>query len=187
MRGPGRDAADRPARILRALADARAPLSTPELVDLLAEGIPVRARALSRYGQVLRALTATGMAVQAGRTPGAWQRAPAVTWGITGQGRAWLAGHEAGLARADAARPETARLEEEIRRASAERDALLERAREAYGRHTPPDSRARAAAVLSGYGCSLREIGTMFGVSYQQVQQDLLRETGGEPRLEAAS
>jgi len=94
----------RPVRILRALADSPVPLSTPELVRLLDEGIG-HVRALNWYGDILRGFAAKGRVTRAGRTPGGWQRPPGQEWAVTEQGREWLAANE-GRAPAAKARPD---------------------------------------------------------------------------------
>jgi Helix-turn-helix domain len=172
----------RPARIMRALSSSAAPLSTPDLVRLLDEGISPNQQALTWYGQILRSYAETGRVTRYGRTPGAWQRAPAETWRITEAGRRWLAGYDAEPAKAAAAKAEAEQAATEAQRAATARTALLEQARALYGRATPRASRAQAAHKLRNAGCTLEEVGAVFGVTREMIRLDLLLDPGAAPR-----
>lgn len=163
---------DRPVRILRALAQSAGPLSTPGLVDLLDEGISTRQRALTRYGNVLRDHESAGHVRRSGRTAG--RRGLAETWIITGAGRTWLADCEATRARRSAERAEAEWQAAEDERAAAARNAKLQQARELHDRATPRAARAQSARELRDAGCTLEEIGAVFGVSREMIRLDLL-------------
>jgi hypothetical protein len=161
----------RPIRIMRALAGAPDGLSTPAIVAELAEGIPSNQRALSWYGQILRSRAKQGHVENAGKISGrGWQRPPVIIWRITGEGRKLLARIDDEPARK--ARAEQAAIEQE-EASRAQTSALAEAAR-LYSRHTPRSVRRPAAARLRELGCSLEEIGQVFGVSREMIRQDCL-------------
>lgn len=156
-----KELAARPERIIRALGLSPAPISTPDLVRLLAEGISPNLTALSWYGQILRRFEEKGLAVRAGKTPGGWQQPPAVTWRITDAGRQWIADRDAAPAMIAAAKSEAERAEAEARQAQTARaEALAEARATTRGRGTPRAERILVAGGLRVMGCTLRRSGT---------------------------
>lgn len=162
-------------RIMRALAASSGPLSTPDLVRLADEGNHNYYWTLSWYGQLLRAFEQAGRVTRAGKTAGAWQRGPAFRWAITDEGRAWLAGIDAAIARAEAAR-DAVLLAAAAKRRRAEK---LAEAAALYDRSTPRSIRVRVARELKDAGCTGPEIGAVFGVSREMIRLDLLGRAGG--------
>ena len=88
--GMSSHAGTRVARLLRALADSPEPMSTRQLVDVLAEGIKDAQRALTLYGNALRRQELKGHVVFAG-----YRNGQAALWCITDPGRGQLARWEA--------------------------------------------------------------------------------------------
>jgi DNA-binding PadR family transcriptional regulator len=88
----------RVARILRVLAASPVPMSTPQILAAVAEGIGTGQRALTWYGNALRRLEMKGYVAFAGWTGGDGQRGPAARWSITDAGRGQLARWEAAAA-----------------------------------------------------------------------------------------
>jgi DNA-binding PadR family transcriptional regulator len=160
----------RPVRILRALAASPDGLTAPGLVAELAEGIEPRQQALTWYGSILRDYSEKGLTVRAGRTGGGWQRCPAVIYRITDEGLARLAyvdDEPNRKAAFDKALTEAGE-------AASRRHAALAQAAQAYSRATPRDDRRAVALHLRNLGCTLEEIGQLFGVSREMIRQDLL-------------
>lgn len=161
----GQPSPGRVERVLRALA-ARSPLSTSELIALTAEeaeaGAPAQ-RVRTWYSDTLRHCENWGRVTPAGWTGG---RFPVLRWSITDEGRSWLAA-------LDAAEAQARTRCEEAAQAEADRAARLAAARLAYGRGTPRADRVRAARKLRQEGLTLKEIGSVFGVSAQMIHQDL--------------
>jgi hypothetical protein len=156
---------------MRALAGAPDGLSTPALVAELAEDMKSHQRALSQYGQILRSRAKQGHVENAGKISGrGWQRPPVTIWRITGEGRKLLAHIDDEPARK--ARAEQAAIEQE--EASRAQTAALAEAARLYSRHTPRSVRRPAAVRLRELGCSLEEIGQVFGVSREMIRQDCL-------------
>jgi hypothetical protein len=153
-------------RLFRALAQNPEPLSTPQLVSLLAEPGP-RQRLLARYSPILREEEQAGRVERAGRTPGGPGRRgrSALRWDITNAGRAWLARHDKAQALAAAAA-------QEAQRSAAERDRALAEARASFGRQTWRFERKRVAHQLRDLGCTLEEIGAVFAVTREMIRQD---------------
>jgi hypothetical protein len=176
----------RPHRILRCLA--REVLSTSQIVDELAEGIEPRGQALSWYGSILRDQEQAGRVEQAGKVrSGRYNGAPTCTWRITDEGRKLLAYlDDAPLREAERERLEAEMAETASRRA----EALAEGAR-IYSRGTPRAERWHAAVRLRRLGCTLEEIGELFGVTREMIRKELLLTEeppsrpmkGGRPRL----
>lgn len=167
----------RPIRIMRALAAAPSGLSTPALVAELAEGVEPHQKALSWYGQILRKRANLGHVEKAGTAPGSWQRSPAIIWRITDEGRGVLAHIDDEPARR--AELEQARIEQDA--AVRARRAALAQAAHVYSRSTPRTERRSAAIRLRELGCTLEEIGQVFGVTREMIRQDCLSL---EPRPE---
>ena len=172
----------RPARIMRLLTAHPEGLSTPQMVDALAEGIQSRQQALSWYGAILCRFEDAGRLERAGMTAGAGKRGPAVIWRLTSAGHQWLRDtSEKALLPSGQERQEQHRAEREehaLRIAAA-----LERARS-----LPAASRAQRAEIareLRGMGCSLAQIGSAFGLSREMVRLDLLPLGEYEAILEA--
>lgn len=160
----------RPVRILDALAQAAGGLSTPQLVALLGERIQDHQQALTKYGEVLRFRESAGHVERAGETEGSWQQGPAVIWRITSAGRAWLRECEREASRAPVA---GAAEDAEEARLAAGRKALADAAQH-YSRDTPADVRIQVARELRYAGCSLKEIGQVFGVTGEAIRLILL-------------
>jgi hypothetical protein len=74
--------------VLTLLAGHPGGLSTPQFAAL--NGEQPGQVVLARYGAVLRDAEAAGWVERTGKTPGRWGQAPAITWMITGPGRAAL-------------------------------------------------------------------------------------------------
>lgn len=165
-------------RILRVLRRSPGGLSTPQLVAELAEGIEPLQKALTWYGGILRRHEDQGNVERAGRTPGGWQQGISTIWHLTDQGEKFLAyADEAPVREA-----ERQRLAAEMTEAARMRaDALAEAAREC-SRGTPRTERRIIAGRLRQLGCSLEEIGQVFGVSREMIRQDLLPCEPSPPR-----
>lgn len=161
---------NRPLRILRAIAASPHGLAAPGLVAELAEGIEPHQKALAWYGTILRAHAGNGLIARAGKTEGGWQRCPAFIYRITGEGLARLAHIDDEPNRKAAHDKALAQAEE----ASERRHAALAEAGRVYSRATPRDDRRTAALQLRNLGCSLEEIGGIFGVTREMIRQDLL-------------
>lgn len=161
----------RPVRILRALDCSPGPLSTSQIVDELAEGIEPRQQALSWYGQILRRHAQEGKVEAAGKVRSErYHGAPTVLWRITDEGRKLLAYID------DAPRRKAAQEQASTELAEAARmraEALAEGV-SLYSRDTPRPDRWNAARRLRQLGCTLEEIGHLFGVSREMIRQDLL-------------
>lgn len=168
----------RPVRIMRALAAAPQGRPTPALVAELGEA--AEPRALSWYGSILRSYAKKGHVEEAGRTPGGWQRCPAVIWRLTDKGREMLAYIDAEPNRQAAF--EQARISQEAARQL--RIAALAEAASLYSQRTPRSQRRPAAVRLRGLGCTLEEIGQIFGVTREMIRKDCLPY---EPRPERAA
>lgn len=157
-------------RILYALRDAPDGLTVPDLIERLGEGIEPRQKALSWYGSALRTREAMGHVGRAGKVPASYHNIPTILWRITGQGLKALAYlddeplREAGLEQARIRQDEAER---------ARREALADAAR-SYSRNTLRPERRVAASRLRALGCRLEEIGAVFGVTREQIRQDLL-------------
>lgn len=149
-------------KILRVLAGHTGPLPTPEVVDLAGEGIPLRQKALSRYGEALRGLEAFGFAARAGTTGGGYRQPPSVLWIITDAGRERLSQDEAAARHAEAKR-----------RQAVEAAAKLAAAAAVYDRSTPRAVRAEVARELRDAGCFHAQIGAVFGVTGEAIRRDL--------------
>lgn len=173
----------RPGRILRALAEAPAGLSTPQLVDLLGEeGSTPHQRLLTWYGSILRKREKLGEVTRAGLVPGHWQRGPAVRWAITDAGRTRLEELETAPARARVTAERKAELTAERARAMAVRERLLDEADREHGAGTSPAERRRLVPALRAAGCSLDDIGAVFAVSGEQIRHDLINGPDYKPR-----
>lgn len=171
----------RRARLIRALARSPGPLSTCELADLLAEPGP-RKRLLPRDCETLRREEQAGRVRRAaGRTTCRHGRA-AVIWAVTDAGLAWLDEHDQARVLAVAAAAEAVRKAEEGRRAATERVRALNDARVFFDRQTSRRERKRVAHRLRDLGCTLDEIGLVFGVSKEMIRVDLLWDPEAPPR-----
>lgn len=167
----------RPTRILRALDRSPDGLSTLQLAAELAEGID-RSRFLSWYGEILRRYREAGRVEEIGRTKGGYQQCPSVIWRITDEGRKLLACID------DAPRleAERARANAELAEAAQRRaEALAEGAR-LYSRQTPRGERWNATVRLRQLGCTLEEIGQLFGVTREMIRKELLLTEEPLPR-----
>jgi hypothetical protein len=162
----------RPARLLRALAQNPEPLSAPALASLLAEP-GRRRRLLATYDRILHRHEQAGHVERTGRVPKRRGR-PAIIWRITPAGRAWLDDYDKAPARAAAAAAAAQRQTEQAQRTAAERDHALDQARATFNRQTPRTDRKCAAHQLRDLGCTLDQIGAVFGVSKERIRQDLL-------------
>jgi hypothetical protein len=167
----------RPVRLLRALAQTPEPLTASALASLLAEPGP-RLRLLMSYDQALRRHEQAGHVERAGRATKGRGR-PAIIWRITIAGRGWLDQRDKAPALAAAAVAAA-------QRTATERDQALDEARAAFNRQTPRTRRKRAAHQLRDLGCTLDQIGAVFGVSKERIRQDLLwdppaRQTARKP------
>jgi len=173
----------RPGRILRALAEAPAGLSTPQLVEKLGErSAPNQQVMLSWYGEILRKREQRGEVARAGTVPGRWQQGPAVRWAITDAGRARLAEMEAGPGRARIAAERKAAQAAERARLLAHRERLLADADRDYGAGVTAAERRRIVPALRAAGCTLADIGSVFGVTGEQIRHDLVNGPDYEPR-----
>lgn len=161
---------NRPLRILRAIAASPEGMAAPGLVEELAEGIQPRQQALTWYGSILRRHAQNGLIARAGKTEGGWQRCPALIYQITDEGIARLdyvddepnrkAAYDKALAEAG--------------EAAALRHAALMEAASIYSRATPRAERRAIALHLRNLGCSLEEVGGIFGVTREMIRQDVL-------------
>lgn len=160
----------RPVRIMRALAAAPNGLSTPAIVAELAEGVEPKQRALCWYGGILRNHVKMGHVEQVGKTPGGWQRRPAIVWAITEGGRELLAYID------DAPARDAAYQVAQVQQAEAVqlRTTALAEAASVYSPRTPRMERRPAAIRLRTLGCTLEEIGQIFGVTREMIRQDCL-------------
>jgi len=177
--GPAATAETRPTRLLRALAQNPEPLSTPALVSLLAEP-GRRRRLLASYDRALHRHEQAGHVERAGRAPNGRGR-PAIIWRITPAGRGWLDEHDNAPALAAAAAAQAQRQTQQAQRTATERDRALDEARATFNRQTPRTSRKRVAHQLRDLGCTLDQIGAVFGVSKERIRQDLLWDPAGHP------
>ena len=160
----------RPTRILRALAAAPDGLSTPAIVEALAEGIKPNQKALSWYGSILRSQVKQGNAEKAGTVAGHWQKGPAIIWRITGKGRELLAYIEDGPAREAEGRAVQIRLE----LAAQNRMMALAEAAQMFSQGISLPERRTTAIRLRALGCTLEEIGQVFGVTREMIRLDCL-------------
>jgi hypothetical protein len=174
-------AAERPARILRALAGHPAGLTTTQLTGILGE--PRTTAVLTWYGQILRTQEKAGRVARPRQTAGAWQQAPAFIWELTTQGAGRVREIDGAIRAADeamAAYPAAVA-------AAAGRGRRLADARASYGRETPRIVRQQVARELRELGCTLDEVGPVFGVSREAIRKDLAwdgitRKPGRKPR-----
>lgn len=161
----------RPVRILRALAAAPDVLSTSQIVDELAEGIEPRQKALAWYGSILRRQAQTGVVEKSGKVRSQrYHGAPTITWRITEEGEKLLAY----IGDAPRRRAEEERLTAEMAAAVQARTEALSEAARLCSRETPRADRWATALRLRSLGCTLGEIGDLFGVSPEMIRQDLL-------------
>ena len=138
---------------------------------------------MSWYGTTLRRLARNGEAEIAGKTTDVgWQRCPRIIWRITEAGRDRLTRHDAAPQLAAEAQAEAQRLAEAKAQAAAARAGALAETVRVHGRGASVDERRAAGARLRGLGCTLEEIGQVFGVSGEQVRQDLLSHAPWPPR-----
>ena len=165
--------------ILRELAASPDGLSAPDLLDRLGENGKSRQKLLSWYGNILRTNLKLGRVEVAGKTEGGWQRCPQVIYRITAEGR----DHVTYIDDAPRRQAEEAALIAAMESAAITRRQALAEAATLYG-GTPVPRRERrlAAAKLRDLGCTLEDIGTIFGVSREMIRQDLLPGTPPPPR-----
>jgi len=153
-------------------------LSTGELVALLGEADRPRNRALTDAGGKLRDAEADGLVTRAGRTQGGWSNKPSVVWAVTDTGRAWSGAHEAAAAQAEAA------VKLRAIRASTRKAAQASVAASISGREVPADERRALARGMRSQGCTLQEIGDVFGVKRETIRIDLLPASKRKKRLQ---
>jgi hypothetical protein len=159
----GRVATTRATQIFAELARA-GQASTPELRAAIGDGA-----SLLRYGEALRYHEAAGRVERKGWTPGSRRVGRAVIWALTEAGRQWLAAHQAALqavADKQAAAAEAAK--ERARKASA---IATVRRQCSPGCDLP--TRRSWERFLADQGCSLAEIGEVFGLSKEMVRRDI--------------
>ena len=173
-------------RILRALADVSPQsLSTTDLFVRLGEHIPLEV-AQSRYGNFLREWEKTGEVQKTGRIPGGWQSPPSTLWRITSAGVKWLRQHETALELAAKAAARVAEHDAETMRLQEAKDQIIVDARRKYGKYggkrTSAAVRRAVVPALRQAGCTLDEIGPIFGVSREQIRLDLLPAPEPSPR-----
>jgi hypothetical protein len=161
----------RPVLVLRALA-AKGPLSTPQIMDALELRTDPPQRALSWLGTILRKQERDGQVREAGRTAGAWQQSPAVIWKITEGGLAELRLIDSLPERRRRAAEEAAELAAQLAVASDSRHAALAQVAQADLTATPRFERRAIALRLRSLGCTLQEIGDLFGVTREMIRQD---------------
>jgi hypothetical protein len=163
--------ATRGLEILRRLRDACPDgMSTPQIAEALTPGgIEDRQRVLTVYGGALRALQADDCVRRAGVARNG--RHHAVVWAITTEGLERLDEHmQAALAWDKKQFEHACRAE----RAAAAREAL-NAAKRAYGPGCPVAERNEVADRLLGMGCTLDEIGRVFGIGREGVRAGLAR------------
>lgn len=150
-------------------------LSTPELARETAADVQPWRAALARCGGLLRYQEALGHVRQAGTVRGAYRNVPAIAWQITDDGRQWLDEREQAL---------TVKAEQPARnmRAEAKRAWHLKEARASYDRSAPRPVRKQVAHQLRDLGCTLDQIGLVFGMTGATIRLDLLWDPDGPPR-----
>jgi hypothetical protein len=161
--------------VLRQLAQAPGGLCTPDL--LTAEFLNAHAgqrdprqRSLTHLGAALRNLEAAKMVKRTGRSAGGWQNGPAQRWAITEKGLGQVAYWAVVPSPQTMREQRAAALKQKRARAA----ATIESCAQAYGPWTPRPGRRAAAARLRAAGCSLQQIGDLFGVTREMIRQDLL-------------
>jgi hypothetical protein len=161
--------------ILRMLADAPDGLTTADL-RVICSPSDTRQRAQARMGASLRYLERRGYVVRTGGerryAAGVAKRQPSCVWRITGDGRAaTAAADDDAQARAVRVAVQVAEAGEAL--ATLRKQALAAAAAMAAG----PVSRRQRRGVahsLRAAGCTLQEIGDVFGVTREMIRQDLL-------------
>lgn len=154
----------RPLLVLRALA-AKGPLSTPDIRDALELWTDPPQRALSWLGTILRVQRQDGLVVRVGQTVGHWQQSPAVIWEITDQGLGELR-------RIDSIREWQQQEALRLAAAAEERRLALTAAAKIARRDMSRLHRREIALRLRNAGCTLEEIGALFGVTREMIRQD---------------
>jgi hypothetical protein len=161
---------DRPRRTLLILDDAGDPgLTTPQIVA--AAGEYGTKAAMSWYGSILRAADKRGWVMRLGRDKGGWQSGSPIRWRITDDGRDRLAVYDVLRAVPTVRRAAVARREER-RQDWAARQVLLDDVRRlADDPDTlPREQKLRLAQDLRAAGCTLQEIGDLFGKSREWIR-----------------
>lgn len=158
---------DRPRRALEILAQ-HGEQTTPQIVE--AAGELGRKSAMSWYGNNLRKAEKRGWVVRTGQEHGGWQQGRPVRWMITEAGQKRLAEYEAARSTPTTRQATAARKEKSLEQWKV-RQAVLSGAEVLIAPGIlSDDGKLKLAVQLRDAGCTLAEIGDLFGKSREWVR-----------------
>ncbi len=161
-------------QILAALRDKPGGLTVRDLLGITGEDATLKYQ--TWYGSYLRDFRDAGHVRMAGKTETGWGHAPAFIWDITHQGRIYLTASEGRAAEIEEAAERAAAARAEETASELRRDEALTTTRAKFrGHRPPPHEREPVAIELRNLGCTLEEIGSVFGITREQARLDLLR------------
>jgi hypothetical protein len=180
--------------VLRRLAAHPEGLTSADFQTLMRPELP-RQRKLSQTGGILRRQESLGRVTRGASEPGskyanaspAEQRYtqealkkdhPLHVWWITDTGREYLEYVDTAPEREASAQ----RVADKLLAAAIARDQALASAALSCSRNTPRHERRETAAHLRELGCTLEEIGMIFGVTREMIRKDLLPWVPSSPR-----